>query len=239
MTIVRILQLVLLSAVLSTNAIAQDSVRPSTNAATRTTVELGVLPAEFPRDIPVYPGATVISASSAALGHGAIFSTADAADRVADFYEAELWELGWTEVKKLTAGPATSITATKEERVFAVGLTKGADGKTIISVADVTKPLRLESRVERDCEVAEPFDVDPVGADGTVTAPRGLLELEETHRSNPNDVAIAEDLAEKTYVFSVRLICKSMAAPRVKYPIALRHLRAALKLNPSHEGARE
>ena len=239
MSIVRILQLILLSAQLSTAAIAQDSARPSTNAATSATVESRALPADFPKDIPLYPGATVNGAASGTRGLGASFSTADAPDSVAEFYESELKEQGWVEVVKLTAGPATSISASKGNRVFAVGLTKGADGRTMISVGETTRPPWHESRLERDCRAAEPFEVDPVAPDGVVTAPRDLLDLEETHSSNPNDVAITEALAERTYVFGVRLMCKSTAAPGVKYPIALRFLRAALKLNPSHEGARE
>jgi PBP1b-binding outer membrane lipoprotein LpoB len=125
--------------VAATNA-GKTAVNAVTNAATNATGVAGALPADFPKDIPVYTGATVIGGGSAAGGKGASFSTADDAAKVADYYEAELKKQGWTDVKKIAAGPATSITATKEKRMLAIGLTKGTDGKTMISVGETAKP---------------------------------------------------------------------------------------------------
>ena len=125
--------------VAATNA-GKTAVNAVTNAATNATGVAGALPADFPKDIPVYTGATVVGGATGAMGKGASFSTADDAAKVADYYEAELKKQGWTDVKKIAAGPATSITATKEKRMLAIGLTKGTDGKTMISVGETAKP---------------------------------------------------------------------------------------------------
>lgn len=125
-----------------TNA-GKTAVNAVTNAASNAgmpTGSVGQLPADFPKDIPVYTGATVVAGATGAMGKGASFSTADDAAKVADYYEAELKKQGWTDVKKMAAGPATSITATKEKRMLAIGLTKGTDGKTMISVGETAKP---------------------------------------------------------------------------------------------------
>ena len=64
----------------------------------------------------------------------------------------------------------------------------------------------LDSRFARDCKKAEPFDTDPIAPDGTVTKPRDLLALEESHRNKPRNVVLKADLAEMTYLFGVRLM---------------------------------
>lgn len=120
----------------------KTAVNAVTNAATNAmpTGTTGSLPADFPKDIPVYTGATVIAGATGAMGKGASFSTADAADKVAEFYKAELPKQGWADVKSMAAGPATTVTASKDKRMLAVALTKGADGKTMISVGETAKP---------------------------------------------------------------------------------------------------
>lgn len=124
----------------ATNA-GKTAVNAVTNAATNATGMAGALPADFPKDIPVYTGSTVLAGGSAAGGKGATFTTADAADKVAEYYKAELAKQGWTDVKTMAAGPATSITATKEKRMLAIGLTKSpTDSKTLITVAETAKP---------------------------------------------------------------------------------------------------
>lgn len=124
----------------ATNA-GKTAVNAVTNAATNATGVAGALPADFPKDIPVYTGATVMGGGSAGGGKGASFTTADAADKVADWYEAELKTQGWTDVKKFAAGPTTSITAKKDKRTLAVGLTKNpTDNKTVIAVGETVMP---------------------------------------------------------------------------------------------------
>lgn len=126
----------------ATNA-KQTAVNAVTNVATNAgmpTGTVGSLPADFPKDIPVYTGATVVAGATGAMGKGASFSTADDAAKVAEFYKAELAKQGWTDVKSMAAGPATSVTASKDKRMLAIGITKGPDGKTMISVGETAKP---------------------------------------------------------------------------------------------------
>lgn len=125
----------------ATNA-GKTAVNAVTNAATNSmpTGAVGSLPADFPKDIPVYTGATVVAGATGAMGKGASFSTADGADKVAEYYKAELPKQGWADVKSVAAGPATAITASKEKRMLSIGLTKGPDGKTVIAVGETAKP---------------------------------------------------------------------------------------------------
>src|SRR5690349_15871820 len=57
---------------------------PAGNAAT------GSLPADFPKDVPVYAGAEIVSAATTGGRVGAVLSTGDAPDKVADFYKSEI-----------------------------------------------------------------------------------------------------------------------------------------------------
>lgn len=126
--------------VAATNA-GKTAVNAVTNAATNATGVAGALPADFPKDIPVYTGAAVTGGGSATGGKGAVLTTADAADKVAEFYKTELAKQGWTDVKSQAAGPMTSITATKDKRTLAIALTKSpTDGKTMISIGETVKP---------------------------------------------------------------------------------------------------
>ncbi|MBK6316462.1 MAG: hypothetical protein IPF53_19770 [Blastocatellia bacterium] len=126
----------------ATNA-GKTAVNAVTNVATNAGMPggtVGGLPADFPKDIPVYTGATVIAGATGAMGKGATFSTADDAAKVAEYYKAELAKQGWSDVKSVAAGPATSVTASKDKRIVAVGITKGPDNRTMISVGESAKP---------------------------------------------------------------------------------------------------
>lgn len=106
----------------------------------------GQLPADFPKDIPVYTGAAVIAGGMATTGaaagsKGASFSTSDDATKVADFYKAELAKQGWTDVKSMAipGGMGNTVMATKDKRSLSIAITKGPDGKTMISVGETEK----------------------------------------------------------------------------------------------------
>jgi len=106
----------------------------------------GQLPADFPKDIPVYTGATVmaggtVTTGAAAGSNGASFTTSDDPAKVADYYKAELAKQGWTDVKSIAipGGMGNTVTAMKEKRQLSVGITKGADGKTMIAVGEIEK----------------------------------------------------------------------------------------------------
>lgn len=133
----------------------------------------GTLPADFPMDIPLYRGATVLSAASGSVGIGASFSTTSDRVTVSDFYRARLLDHGWMDVKSMTAGSTVSITASKGNRMLAVVLTRGADGRTIIAVGQ-TKSAEGELFNHKEAGVSfivpKGLKFEPVGTQGHITA---------------------------------------------------------------------
>jgi len=75
--------------------------------------EVVELPADFPADLPMYPGATLTYASmSTTYGASASFDSNDSMDTVYAWYEAALTADGWT---KTAGGKDTSISAVFEK----------------------------------------------------------------------------------------------------------------------------
>jgi hypothetical protein len=111
---------------------------PSTTPTNATTpggsASTGSLPADFPKDVPVYPGATVVGGATAGAGSGAAFNTSDAPDKVASFYKDELPKNGWSKPIATDMAGMSSIAATKDKRRLGISVTKGQDGKTMISI---------------------------------------------------------------------------------------------------------
>jgi hypothetical protein len=107
---------------------------PAGNAST------GSLPADFPKDVPIYAGAQIVSAATTGGTVGAVLSTADTPEKVTDFYKSELEKNGWAKPQAVNAAGTSTMTATKEKRRVSVGITKGADGKTSISIGVTAMP---------------------------------------------------------------------------------------------------
>ena len=75
--------------------------------------EVVELPADFPTDLPIYPGSTLTFAEvSATYGDSASFDTSDSMQKVYDWYEATLTADGW---KKTSGSADTSISAVFEK----------------------------------------------------------------------------------------------------------------------------
>ncbi len=95
------------------------------------------LPADFPKDIPLYPGAKVTysgtNSSDNGGGVGATFSTADDYTQVAAFYTRELPANGWTVDSTQNIAGTTVMSAKKDTRTLAVTATT-SDGQTAISL---------------------------------------------------------------------------------------------------------
>jgi hypothetical protein len=98
------------------------------------------LPADFPKDVPIYAGAQIVSAATTGGTVGAVLSTADTPELVTDFYKSELEKSGWAKPQAVNAAGTSTMTATKEKRRVSVGITKGADGKTSISIGVTAMP---------------------------------------------------------------------------------------------------
>jgi hypothetical protein len=104
------------------------------------TASTGSLPADFPKDVPVYEGASVTSASTTGGVAGAVLMTSDAPDKVSAFYKDELAKQGWSKPQAIDMSGTSTITATKDKRRVSVAITKAQDGKTSISLGVTTMP---------------------------------------------------------------------------------------------------
>ena len=92
------------------------------------------LPADFPRDVPRYPGAKVTKARiDPAGGTSAGFVTGDAPGEVVSFFQESFESEGWsTEIARADQGHA--VFAEKEGRNAAVTISAGGGGNTEIEL---------------------------------------------------------------------------------------------------------
>ena len=104
------------------------------------TASVGALSADFPKDVPVYTGAAVVSSSTAGGVVGAVLNTTDAIDKVSAFYKDELAKNGWSTPQVMSAGGNTIIRATKEKRQAAITISKDTEGKTSVSIGVTPMP---------------------------------------------------------------------------------------------------
>jgi hypothetical protein len=85
------------------------------------------LPDDFPKDVAVYPKATVVTSMTSSRGMFVALKTTDPAVKVAAFYKDKLKEDGWEIVTSANTGTGTMLIAAKE---------KEKRGVTILIVAD-------------------------------------------------------------------------------------------------------
>lgn len=95
------------------------------------------LPADFPSDVPIYPGATVqgsvASAGQDNTGHYAGLETTDALDDVIAWYKKEVKAGGWTVATDAMVNGSLILSATKDSRGLSVTVTKEGD-KVVIGL---------------------------------------------------------------------------------------------------------
>lgn len=98
----------------------------------------GDMPESFPKDFPVYSGATLKSSFTATgedtKGTSVVWETGDGVDKVSDFYKSELAKKGWKIVSTFEQEGTTTLTFEKEGVGGFLGIAKGEGGKTAISV---------------------------------------------------------------------------------------------------------
>lgn len=99
------------------------------------------LPADFPTDVPIYPGSKVQASVAATQTQGGgnyvgLVST-DSADKVASWYKTELAAKGWKVSTSFQGQGGTMIGGTKDKRNVAVTIAEDS-GNTAISLV-VTK----------------------------------------------------------------------------------------------------
>ena len=93
------------------------------------------LPKNFPDDVPRYPGAAVLSSMSQGNAMSMVtFQTADAVDRVYEFYNAKLRDDGWEIVNEVTTPQMRMISVKKKaDREANITVISG-EGKSTITV---------------------------------------------------------------------------------------------------------
>jgi hypothetical protein len=106
--------------------------------------EGGKLPSEFPTDFPIYSNATIKNSWSAegnqTQGVSVVWETADSVDTVVGFFDEQLPKGEWKIVNTFKDDNSTTITFEKDKVNGFVGITKGENDKTTISVSlGVTK----------------------------------------------------------------------------------------------------
>ncbi len=111
---------------------------PKTGA--KVDVGTGKIPETFPKDFPVYPGATVTSSlsgaeSGKANGFWLTLSTKDSVDAVAAFYKKQFADNGWVVGSTYTSGDTSTQTVTKSTWNGSLAITSaGNSGETQIVI---------------------------------------------------------------------------------------------------------
>lgn len=100
---------------------------------------------DFPADIPVYPGAKIISTDKGAIGPSATLQTTDKASLVGEFYKTEMKKNGYTPQEdndKMMKDDRGIITFRKEGKEYTITYRYLDDkGKTTIDIS--TRTLKL------------------------------------------------------------------------------------------------
>jgi len=94
------------------------------------------LPANFPKDVPVYKGAEILQTSShAGTDFSIAFQTRDAVDKVADFYKNEMESEGWESEQALTMPNRAILAYKKGNRMVTLMIAADEDGGTVVTAS--------------------------------------------------------------------------------------------------------
>ena len=97
------------------------------------------LPADWPSDAPVYPGATITYTASAnpttgKPGNAIVFTTTDGTQQVVAYYKTALKQNGWAINTTMDGGATFVMGGTKEGRGLSL-MIAGTDGQTSVTLA--------------------------------------------------------------------------------------------------------
>jgi hypothetical protein len=96
--------------------------------------EAGVaLPDGFPKDVPIYPGATITASATTQNMMNVTLQTKDQPQQVRTFYQGTLKQNGWEMQSTMNTPQGVMLQATKAERTQVVTIGRD-DDKTTISV---------------------------------------------------------------------------------------------------------
>jgi len=94
------------------------------------------IPDDYPKDLPVYPGAKVMVTQSLSEKNARtlMLESTDPADKIAEFYKKGLESNGWKIENTMTSGEMNIFTAAKENRQAVLQIMNGGDKRTINQV---------------------------------------------------------------------------------------------------------
>lgn len=93
-------------------------------------------PDNFPKDVHVYAGATVVAAVTVPEGFNLSMETSDSADKVVSAYKSKMTGDGWSEESTFTVGDQSMMAYKKDKRTASVIIMK-SDDKTQITLTVV------------------------------------------------------------------------------------------------------
>jgi hypothetical protein len=94
------------------------------------------IPADFPSDLPVYPGAKVVAGVVAGKGGMVTLQTGDDPGEVADFYREKLAGEGWSLGSEMNLGGQRILPVEKEGRNAVVQISGDGSETTILITTD-------------------------------------------------------------------------------------------------------
>jgi hypothetical protein len=117
------------------------------NGTTRVQTKDGVvtvgeqqLPADWPKDVPVYPGAKVqVSGTSNTNGAASMFTIPGGKADVVSFYKQKLVEEGWVIDVAADMGASSIVSASKDQRTIAVQIAESGEQTTVTIGIDTKK----------------------------------------------------------------------------------------------------
>lgn len=89
------------------------------------------IPENFPKDIPVYKGAQIISSVSSLEGVALVLSSEDSLTQVTDFYKTQLTEENWSIDSETEIQNATIFEISKDNRTGAVIINQTDEGTQV------------------------------------------------------------------------------------------------------------
>jgi len=96
-----------------------------------TVVTAAALPANFPKDVPIYRGASVVNSVQGEDAIGVTLQTTDSVKAVADFYRREMASRGWQEEANVTLQGNTMMTYVLADRTLNVVINDAGEARVI------------------------------------------------------------------------------------------------------------
>jgi hypothetical protein len=96
------------------------------------------LPEGFPKDVPIYPGATVTTSATVENAMNAVLKTSDPVNKVAAFYKEKLKANGWESKAAMDMADGTMLSGKKENRTQTTMIARDGDN-TMVTLSIATE----------------------------------------------------------------------------------------------------